>query len=101
MAAGERLALFVVTAILVSLVGARVAASLSGSSEAAERGDGGSETALANGGQAGTDGDREPGIGTDGAADAATDAIPERRDQELADGGADANADPNGDDRDR
>ncbi|WP_049899659.1 DUF373 family protein [Natrinema altunense] len=101
MAAGERLALFVVTAILVSLVGARVAASLSGSSEAAERGDGGSETALANGGQAGTDGDREPGSETDGVADAATDAIPERRDQELADGGADANADPNGDDRDR
>ncbi|QCW04359.1 DUF373 family protein [Natrinema pallidum] len=92
LAAGERLALFVVTAILVSLVGARVAASLSGSNEAAERGDGGSETALANGGQADTNGDREPEAGTD--------AIPERRDPELTDGG-DANANPGSGDRDR
>ncbi|AFO59311.1 hypothetical protein NJ7G_4098 [Natrinema sp. J7-2] len=101
MAAGERLALFVVTAILVSLVGARVAASLSDSSKAAERGDGGSETNLANGGQADRDGDREAGAGTDGAADAGTNAVPERRDPELTDGGADANADPDGGNRDR
>jgi len=49
MVAGERLALFVVTAIVISLVGARIASSVSGSREDAERGDGGPETEPADG----------------------------------------------------
>ncbi|MFC6769427.1 DUF373 family protein, partial [Natrinema soli] len=49
MVAGERLALFVVTAIVISLVGARIASSVSGSHGDAERGDGGPETEPADG----------------------------------------------------
>ncbi|MFA9414879.1 DUF373 family protein [Natrinema sp. HArc-T2] len=73
--AGERLALFVVSALVVSLVGAQIASSLSESH----------------------DGDR-----TDGGADATTDAegstLSDRADPELTDGGANTTADP---DRDR
>ncbi|WP_245853022.1 DUF373 family protein [Natrinema ejinorense] len=50
MGTGERLALFVVSAIVISLVGARIAAAVSGSSDAADRTDGGSDPELTDGG---------------------------------------------------
>jgi len=73
--AGERLALFVVSALVVSLVGARIAASLSESH----------------------DGDRTDG-GADATSDAEASTLSDRADPELTDGGANTTADP---DRDR
>jgi len=71
MVAGERLALFIVSALVVSLVGARIASSLSKSH----------------------DGDR-----TNGGADATTEAeastLSDRGDAELTDGGANTTAEP-------
>ncbi|WP_254763090.1 DUF373 family protein [Natrinema marinum] len=92
MGAGQRLAVFVVTAIVVSLVGARIASIFSDSSEDAERGDGGSDADHADGG-----GGSDAALESAGPADAT--AEPERgldrTDPELTDGGADANANPN------
>ncbi|QCS43721.1 DUF373 family protein [Natrinema versiforme] len=94
MGAGERLALFVVTAIVVSLVGARIASSVSGSSDAAERSDGGSNATLANGGATDASGDREPDSGADAGANPEVEPVPDVTDPERTDGGADANANP-------
>ncbi|WP_226040466.1 DUF373 family protein [Natrinema sp. DC36] len=87
MVAGERLALFVVTAIVISLVGARIASSVSGSREDVERGDGGPETEPA-------DGDPPSPDGPEAVADREADPTLERFDPERTDGGADSNASP-------
>ncbi|QLK25059.1 DUF373 family protein [Natrinema zhouii] len=93
MGAGERLALFVVTAIVVSLVGARIASSVSGSGEATERGDGGLEPELADGGPPSADGpEYDATVSTDAPADHEADPTTERFDPERTDGGADSNA---------
>ena len=75
MVAGERLALFVVSALVVSLVGAQVASSLS-ESHGSDRTDG----------------------GADATTEARTSARSDRSDPELTDGGANTTAEP---DRDR
>jgi len=90
MGAGERLAVFVVTAIVVSLVGARIASVFSDSSEDAERGDGGLDAGTAGGGD-GTESARSADATPDPDAERGLD----RTDPELTDGGADANANPN------
>ncbi|PGF15433.1 hypothetical protein CP556_04340 [Natrinema sp. CBA1119] len=95
MVAGERLALFVVTAIVISLVGARIASSVSGSHEDAERGDGGPETDPADGDPPSPDGpEYDAPAATEAVADREADPTPERFDPERTDGGADSNASP-------
>ncbi|OLZ41892.1 hypothetical protein A6E15_13265 [Natrinema saccharevitans] len=86
MGAGERLALFVVTAIVVSLVGAQIAASLSGSSDEDERNDGGSDGGPPDGATI------DAADGESAAAAPDPGAVPDRSDPELTDGGADAAA---------
>ncbi|SEW22132.1 DUF373 family protein [Natrinema salifodinae] len=97
MGASERLALFVVTAIVVSLIGARIAASVSGTRGELDRPDGGSDAGLADGGPpSAPDVEREPNGGAEAAvnSDADPDPAPDRTDPELTDGGADSNAGP-------
>lgn len=87
MGAGERLALFVVTAIVVSLIGAQVASVVSGS------GDGGSDAERTDSSD-GSDGAVERDSTTDATSDREDRSLSDRADPELTDGGADANADP-------
>ncbi|SER57436.1 DUF373 family protein [Natrinema salaciae] len=95
MGTGERLALFVVTAIVVSLVGAQFASSVSGSNEGVDRPDGGTDGGAATGESASDAAvDPDPGDGPDAAPDGEAGPVSERPDPELTDGGADANANP-------
>ncbi|WP_226005391.1 DUF373 family protein [Natrinema salinisoli] len=82
MGAGQRLALFVITAIVVSLVGARIASSLSGQRDDLDRADGGAPSD--------TGADREPEATADATGTPDSEPAADRTDPELTDGGADA-----------